>query len=87
LRNHNRTSRHGTTMHISLNTHLCRACWKCVESCPKGVLGKVDFLFHKHARIDKPDECKGCLKCVKACPEQAITACCTGNKAIKGVTL
>ncbi|RPJ62419.1 MAG: 4Fe-4S dicluster domain-containing protein [Dehalococcoidia bacterium] len=74
-------------MYISLNTRLCRACWKCVEACPQGVIGKSNLPFHKHARIDKPDDCKGCLKCVKACSQQAITVCRNGNMAIKGVTL
>ncbi|MGD0854358.1 MAG: ferredoxin family protein [Dehalococcoidia bacterium] len=87
MRHHNRTTRHGTTMYIRLNTHVCRACWKCVEACPRGVIGKIDLLFHKHARINKPEECKGCLKCVKACPEQAIIAYRTRNTAVKEVTL
>jgi 2-oxoglutarate ferredoxin oxidoreductase subunit delta len=45
----------------------CKACWKCVEACPKAVIGKIDFLFHKHAVIRNPESCTGCLKCVKAC--------------------
>ena len=70
----NRTNRHGFTAHIYLDVHKCRACWKCVEACPRGVIGKLDLPIHKHARISSPGECKGCLKCVKACPEQAILA-------------
>jgi 2-oxoglutarate ferredoxin oxidoreductase subunit delta len=66
--------RHDSTPYISLDTHLCRACWECVAACPQGVIGKVDILFHKHARIGNASECKGCLKCVKACEQGAITA-------------
>jgi 2-oxoglutarate ferredoxin oxidoreductase subunit delta len=67
-------NRHGSTMYIYLDSHRCRACWKCVESCPRGVIGKIDLLFHKHAGIRNAAKCKGCLKCVKACPQQAIVA-------------
>ncbi len=74
MRLHNPITRHGATMYIYLNAHQCCACWKCVESCPRGVIGKVDLFFHKHARIDNAAKCKGCLKCVKACPQQAIVA-------------
>ena len=87
MRIHNRVIRHGMTGYIKLNTRLCRACWKCVEACPRGVIGKINLPFHKHAHVDKPDDCKGCLKCVKACPQQAITACRTKNTAVKEVTL
>lgn len=80
MRPHSPTARHGATMYIYLDSHRCRACWKCVESCPRGVIGKVDVLFHRHARIDNAAKCKGCLKCVKACPRQAIFAYQTGNR-------
>lgn len=49
--------------------HGCIACWKCVETCPRNVLGKVAFLWHRHARIVAPENCIGCGKCVSACPE------------------
>ncbi|BAZ98005.1 MULTISPECIES: DUF362 domain-containing protein [Dehalococcoides] len=64
---------HHSTKYISLDTRLCQACWKCVETCPNGVLDKVNLPFHKHARISWPDNCKGCQKCVRVCPEKAIT--------------
>ncbi|MBR6431887.1 MAG: 4Fe-4S binding protein [Muribaculaceae bacterium] len=62
------------TAHIQLDPHRCQACWKCVNACPKQVLGKVDFPFHKHAKVVNPDECIGCKKCVKTCPHGAIEA-------------
>jgi len=65
---------HHSTKFIELDTHLCQACWACVEVCPNGVLGKIDILFHKHAKIVNAQACKGCVKCVKACLNQAITA-------------
>lgn len=60
------------THYIALNVHQCTACWKCVESCPQDVIGKVNFFFHKHAVIQNSDACIGCMKCFKVCESQAI---------------
>ena len=62
------------TAHIQLDPHKCKACWECIEACPKQVLGKIDLPFHKHAKIVNPDVCIGCKKCVKACLHGAISA-------------
>ncbi len=66
-------SNHLQTPFIALNTSKCKACWKCIAACPNDVIGKVDFLGHRHARIDKPDNCSGCTKCVKLCEFEAYT--------------
>lgn len=58
-----------TTEHISMNPHSCIACWKCVEKCPKKVIGKVGFPWHKHAILKNADACIGCKMCIKACPQ------------------
>ena len=62
------------TEHIALDPHKCEACWKCVEVCPKQVLGKLRILWHKHAKLFHPEACIGCKKCVKACQYGSITA-------------
>ena len=62
------------TAYIKINAHHCVACWKCVKSCPKSVLGKVDFLGHRHVKIVAADACIGCLKCVNRCPHGCITS-------------
>ena len=67
-------SKHKFTEYICLDAHLCQACLKCIAACPNGVIGKVDILFHKHARIDHAEKCEGCRECVNVCPQQAITA-------------
>ncbi len=66
------SSRHSETFYIRLDTSRCKACWDCVEACPQDVLGKVDFRFHRHARVDHAENCKGCFLCVDACTHQAI---------------
>lgn len=61
------------TRFVELDTHLCRACWKCIAACKRRVFGKVDLPFHKHARIVNPAKCKGCNKCVQACQTGALS--------------
>lgn len=60
------------TQYIIIDPHRCAACWQCVEECPQKVIGKLDFLFHKHSHIDNAEACIGCKNCVKNCPNQAI---------------
>lgn len=57
------------TPFISVNSHNCIACWKCIDICSKKVLGKVDFLGHRHIRIINSDACIGCNKCIQTCPK------------------
>jgi 2-oxoglutarate ferredoxin oxidoreductase subunit delta len=51
----------------------CQACWQCSKACPEMVIGKVRFLFHRHAIIRAPENCIGCLRCVKACKYGVIS--------------
>ena len=60
------------TNYIQLYKKNCKACWKCIGNCPQKVIGKIDIFFHKHSRINNPEECNGCLKCVKICEYDAI---------------
>jgi len=57
------------TAHIWANITKCTACWKCVDTCPKQVIGKVKFLWHKHIIIKDAESCIGCKKCIKTCPK------------------
>lgn len=56
------------TKYVAMNPSHCVACWKCIEQCPKKVIGKVGFLWHKHAAFQDADACIGCEKCIKTCP-------------------
>ena len=64
---------HARTLNVQLNTSKCEACWKCIESCPSQVIGKVDLPWHKHALLINPDFCCGCLNCIKSCPSGAYS--------------
>ncbi len=57
-----------TTDYVTMNPRRCVACWECVEKCPKNVIGKVGFLWHKHVVFRDADACTGCGKCMKTCP-------------------
>jgi 2-oxoglutarate ferredoxin oxidoreductase subunit delta len=72
MRRHARSQSRTNTKYIELNRSRCQACWKCVESCPNGVLGKVIFFNHRHARVKHAEACKGCKTCVRNCPNEAI---------------
>ena len=61
------------TSYIQLDTGKCKACWKCLRGCKNQVIGKVEFLWHKHALIVNPDACNGCLSCVKTCQYDAYS--------------
>jgi len=60
------------TEFIHLNVRNCKHCWKCVDVCPKNVIGKVSFLFHRHAIIRHSEDCTGCFKCVNTCEYGAL---------------
>jgi len=62
------------TSYIQLNTSECTACFKCIEACPKNVIGKINILIHKHAVIRNGEECTGCGRCVKVCDAGAISS-------------
>jgi 2-oxoglutarate ferredoxin oxidoreductase subunit delta len=60
------------TAHILINPKQCDACWKCIETCPNDVIGKVSFLWHKHIVIQNGDSCSGCKKCIKTCSNEVF---------------
>jgi len=57
---------------IDIDTKKCKACWKCVDVCPNKVIGKINLLWHKHAKIVNSDYCIECLQCVKVCEFNAV---------------
>lgn len=64
---------------MATSSHDCIACWRCVKACPRGVLGTVRFLWHRHVRVSNPEDCIGCGKCVAVCPQEIFTL----NKGVR----
>jgi NAD-dependent dihydropyrimidine dehydrogenase PreA subunit len=61
------------TAYIRLDTGKCTACWICQEKCPKNVIGRINLLWHKHARIIDGNNCIGCFLCIKLCKSNALS--------------
>ena len=69
-----RRERHrSATAYVLLDRSRCEACWRCLEACPRLVLGKVDFLGHRHAKVRDGEVCTGCGSCVKLCASGALS--------------
>jgi NAD-dependent dihydropyrimidine dehydrogenase PreA subunit len=68
-----RRGRRSATAFVVLDRSRCEACWECLEVCPQAVLGKVDFLGHRHAKVKTAEDCMGCGRCVKVCGAGALT--------------
>jgi len=62
-----------STPFVVLDRSLCEACWSCVDACPQGVLGKVRFLWHKHAVVAQAERCTGCRRCLGVCAPAALS--------------
>ena len=68
----NHRGSHLRTNYIAIQSQHCTSCGTCIKECPRGVIGQIHFLGHKHAHINSADDCIGCKKCVKTCPNKAI---------------
>lgn len=71
-----------TTKYVTMDPRRCAACWECVEKCPKNIIGKAGFLWHKHVIFENADACIGCNKCIKTCPHGVF--CKTDEAALSG---
>ena len=60
------------TFYIRLDAHKCEACWQCLDSCPNGVFGTINFLWNKCVVVKHADQCVGCFRCMKVCNTGAI---------------
>lgn len=72
MRPHFFSKNHTRTPFVELNTEKCKACWKCIEACPSGVMGKVDLPWHKHILFENPASCSGCFECINECDSGAV---------------
>lgn len=63
--------------HIVLDSTKCKACYLCINECPKKLLKistNTNNLGNKVVEFtDKDNECLGCAMCAQRCPDLAIT--------------
>ena len=63
--------------YIKLDKNKCKACYLCVEVCPKRLIKKgneANSLGAFPVNFDDPNnECLGCAICAIRCPDLAIT--------------
>lgn len=63
--------------HIVINPEKCKACYLCIQECPKKLLKiseNTNSLGNRVVEFDDPNhECLGCAMCATRCPDLAIT--------------
>jgi 2-oxoglutarate ferredoxin oxidoreductase subunit delta len=63
--------------HIVINGDKCKACYLCIEECPKKLIKiskNTNSLGNHIVEFDDPKkECLGCAMCATRCPDLAIT--------------
>lgn len=63
--------------HIKIDGQKCKACYLCIEECPKKLIkvgDKVNNLGNRPVVFEDPkNECLGCAMCAVRCPDMAIT--------------
>ena len=63
--------------HIVINKDKCKACYLCINECPKKLLkigNETNKLGIKVVEFNDPNlECLGCAICATRCPDLAIT--------------
>ncbi|MBD8347855.1 4Fe-4S binding protein [Dysgonomonas sp. HGC4] len=37
------------------------------------MIGKIEFLWHKHIVLKNSKDCSGCMKCIKTCPHRVFS--------------
>lgn len=64
--------------HIVINQKQCKACYLCIDECPKKLIKigeKENSLGAKPVEFCDPNrECLGCVMCATRCPDLAIEA-------------
>ena len=63
--------------HIVIDSKKCKACYLCINECPKSLLKiseKLNTLGRKVVEFTDPENsCIGCAMCANRCPDLAIT--------------
>jgi NAD-dependent dihydropyrimidine dehydrogenase PreA subunit len=61
--------------YVVIDKERCKACYLCINECPKGLLKVGEELNHMGERVVEfsGDGCIGCAMCAIRCPDLAIT--------------
>lgn len=60
---------------IVINRDKCKACYLCIDACPKKVLeadSTVNVMGYYPAKVKNAQDCIGCAMCARVCPDIAI---------------
>ncbi len=60
---------------IVLNRDRCKACYLCIDVCPKKVLAAdsvVNAMGYYPVKAEDEKNCIGCAMCARVCPDIAI---------------
>lgn len=58
-----------STAHVAMAPQRCIACWKCIDACPKGIIGKSGRIWHTHVIFKDAASCTGCCTCIRTCQQ------------------
>lgn len=63
--------------HIVIDKSKCKACYLCIDECPKNLIKISNDTNNLGNRVvefqDSKNECLGCAMCATRCPDLAIT--------------
>lgn len=57
---------------IRVDRERCKACYLCIDACPKDVFDKEDNFSsqgYRPVRCIRPENCIGCRACTIVCPD------------------
>ncbi len=67
----------GNMNYITIDKEKCKACYLCINECPKKLLKvskETNNLGDHIVEFDDPDhQCLACAMCAMRCPDMAIT--------------
>lgn len=62
--------------HIEIDQERCKACYLCIDTCPRKVIeasAEFNAKGYQYAVPVRNDDCIGCRQCAFMCPDVVIT--------------